>query len=453
MTPEQSLARFVTGLQAGDVEPQALRTTRRVLMAALGTGIAGAGEDGIAALRQLLVDRGGKAEARSLVFGDALPAVAAAQLNGTMCRALDYCDAMAPGIHIGSSLVPAALAAAELAGGCSGETFLAALVAGCELGARFNLTEAMYDGFDPTGVAIVFPATAAAARVLGLDEKQTLNALGLAFNRCGGSFQSNIDGTLAVRVIQGWVAAIGVECAQMARAGLTGPRNFLGGVYGYAHLYGRGQLQPADVVAGLGQEWRLNRMMFKKYPSCGATQGLTELTLQLVRELSLTPDQVRSAEVRLNPYCHRLVGHEFEMGDNPRVNAQFSVQYCVANAIVRGDSQLAHFRPEQVADDAVLALARRVSAVADPALDARGHSSVDVTLVTADGQSHVRTLDIAPGYPGNELDDDQHQKRFRDCMAYAAHPLAASQVDALLTAIERLHELRDVRDLLRHLVA
>lgn len=453
MQAEQQLARFVTTLRTASVDAAALRTTRRVLLAAIGTGIAGAGEDGIAPLRRLLCDRGGRPEARSLVFGDALPAVAAAQLNGTLCRALDYCDAMAPGIHIGSSLVPAALAAAELAGGCDGETFLAALVAGCELGARFNLTEAMYDGFDPTGVASVFPATAAAARILGLDEKQTWNALGLAFNRCGGSFQSNVDGTLAVRVIQGWVAAIGVECAQLAQAGITGPRNFLGGVYGYAHLYGRGRLQPADVVNGLGTEWRLNRMMFKKYPSCGATQGLTELTLQMVREHGLRPGDVRGAEVRLNPYCHRLVGHAFALGDNPRVNAQFSAQYCVANAIVRGDSQLAHFRPEQVADPAVLALAQRVRTVADPALDARGHSSVDVAITTGNGQVLLRKLDIAPGYPGNELDDEQHRKRFRDCMAYAARPLTQEQVDGFLAAVEQVAGLPDARRLVDFLIA
>jgi len=452
MQPEQQLARFVVALRTSEVSEEALRTTRRVLLAAIGTGIAGAGEDGIERLRSLLLERGGTPQARSLVFGDTLPAVAAAQLNGTMCRALDYCDAMAPGIHIGSSLVPAALAAAELAGGCSGEDFLAALVAGNELGARFNLTEAMYDGFDPTGVAIVFSATAAAARVLKLDEKQTWNALGLAFNRCGGSFQSNIDGTLAVRVIQGWVAAAGVECAQMAKAGITGPHNFLGGIYGYAHLYGRGKLDPQDVVAGLGSDWRLNGMMFKKYPSCGATQGLTELTLGIVREHGLKPDDIRSAGVRLNPYCHRLVGHAFEMGDNPRVNAQFSVQYCVANAIVRGDSQLAHFRPEQVADESVLSLARRITAVSDEALDARGHSSVDVTITTRDGKVHERKLDIAPGYPGNELDDAQHKKRFRDCMAYAARPLPSDKVERFLGCVDELQSLADVRRLMDFLI-
>ena len=82
------------------------------------------------ALRELLRERGGAAQATTLVYGDRLPAVAAARFNGTLCRALDYCDAMAPGPHIGSSLLPAALAAAELAGGCSGAEFIAALAAG-----------------------------------------------------------------------------------------------------------------------------------------------------------------------------------------------------------------------------------------------------------------------------------------------------------------------------------
>ncbi|CAN5340948.1 MmgE/PrpD family protein [soil metagenome] len=452
MTPETRLARFIVGLQASHVPADALTTTRRVLLAAVGTGIAGAGEDGIDALRGLLASRGGTAQARSLVFGERLPAHAAAQLNGTMCRALDYCDAMAPGIHIGSSVVPAALAAAELVGGCSGAEFLAALTVGCEVGARFNLTEAMYAGFDPTGVAIVFAATAAAARILHLTEKQTVLALGLAFNRCGGSFQSNIDGTLAVRVIQGWVAHAGIECAQMAQAGITGPENFLTGIYGYPVLYGRGQLDPAGVVDGLGESWRLGAMMFKKYPSCGATQGLTELTLELVRELDLTPARVDCVEVRLNPYCHRLVGHAFRMGDNPRVNAQFSVQYCVANAILRQSSQLQHFRVGMVAEPAVQALLRKVSAVSDPALDARGHTAVDVAVRTTEGAVHRRQLDIAPGYPGNALSEAQHRQRFRDCMAYAAHPLPAAQVDAFLAAAEALAALPDARALMDALV-
>ena len=451
MSPEELLADFVCNLQARDVPPEAQRIVRLVGMAALGSGIAGAGEDGIEPLRALLLERGGAPQATSLVFGDKLPAASAAQLNGTMCRALDYCDAMAPGIHIGSSLFPAALAAAELAGGCSGAEFLAALAAGAELSSRFNLTESQYDGFDPTGIAVVFAPTAAAARILKLTPRQTLHALALAFNRCGGSFQSNIDGSLAVRAVQGWVAETGVVCAQMAQRGFTGPHQFLTGLYGYGHLYGRGRLDSQALVAGLGRDWRLLKMMFKKVPSCGATQGMTELVLQAVHEMDLRPEQVVSVQVRQPPYSFKLVGQPWRIGENPRVDAQFSAQYCVANAIVRRSSKLAHFRPENIVDAQVQALIPRVRIEGVEDMNPRGHTAVNVVLHTTDGRVFERGLDIAPGFPGNDLSDAQQQARFDDCMAYAPRPL--TRVPALLEALRNLDRLADARELVRLLVS
>jgi 2-methylcitrate dehydratase PrpD len=449
---ELELSDFVTGVGLADVPDATLQTARRVLLASVGAGIAGAGEDGVGALRQLLGSRGGAAEARTFVFGAKLPAHAAAQFNGTLCRALDFCDALAPGAHLGSSVIPAAFAAAELAGGCTGAELLAAIVVGCEVGARLNLTESMYDGFDPTGVAVVFGSTAAAARLLGLSARETTSALGLALNRCGGTFQSNIDGTLAVRVIQGWVAQTGVECAQLAAAGITGPQNFLTGVYGYAHLFGRDRLEPASLAASLGREWRMDEIVFKKYPSCGATQGLTELTLGLIAEHELPPDRIARVDIRLNPYCHRLVGGEFCVGDNPRVNAQFSAQYCAASAIARGSASLRHFRPDEIADSTVQQLIARVKCTGDRALDDRGHTAVDVTIATREGEEHSAQLDVAPGFPGNALSTEQHAERFADCIDYAAYRLPARQVDAFLDGVARLDDLPDARKLIDHLI-
>jgi 2-methylcitrate dehydratase PrpD len=453
VTIENQLAEFICTLRAHDVPPPAQRVVRQMVLAVSGTALAGAEEDGIASLRSMLRERGGAPQATTFVYGDRLPAAAAARFNGTLCRALDYCDAMAPGPHIGSSLLPAALAAAELAGGCSGAEFVAALAAGAEVASRLNLAESQYDGFDPTGVLVVFAATAAASRVLALTPTQTLHALALAFNRCGGSFQSNVDGSLAVRVVQGWVAETGVDCAQMAARGITGPPNFIEGHYGYAHLFGRDRFDAAAVVRDLGSEWRLQRVVFKKYPSCGVTQGVTELALSMVADAGLQPDDVASALVRLPPYAHRLVGHRFRIGANPRVDAQFSASYCVANAFVRGASLLAHFAPQQVGDERVRHLIERIDVVADPQLDARGHTAVDLEVRTLHGRTLTRALDIAPGFPGAALSDAQHRARFDDCVAYAPRPLPAPQVERLVDAIEHASALDDARLLAALLVA
>ncbi len=452
-SPEQRLASFVTGLHIDAVPADAQRVLRRIVLAVTGTGFAGAAEDGVAALRALLRDAAGTPQATTLVFGDRLPAAAAAQFNATLCRALDFCDAMAPGPHIGAALFPAALAAAELAGGCSGAEFMAALAAGAELSSRLNLNEAQYNGLDPTGIVVGFAAAAAAARILRLTPEQTLHALALVFNRCGASFQSHVDGSLGVRVVQGWVAQAGVQCAQMAQRGITGPVNFLTGHYGYAHLYGRDTLDVDGVVRGLGSEWRLHRVVFKKYPSCGVTQGVTELTLALVDELKLQATDVRAALVRLPPYAHRLVGHAFQPGANPRVNAQFSAAYCVANALVRRSSKLQHFAPAQVRDPVLHEMISRIRVAADAQLDARGHAAVDLVLTTTDGTEHTRQLDIPPGFPGAELTEAQHLARFHDCLAYAPHPPTEAQSGRFLQLLDALPAMDDVRGLLPLLVS
>lgn len=446
--PEAALARFAHGLAYGDLPSDVVLLVKRLLVAVAGTGLAGAGEDGIDPLRRLLLARGGTPEATTFVFGDRLPAASAAMLNAAMCRALDFCDAMAPGPHIGSALIPAAFAAVELAGGCDGRRFIAALAAGAEIGARMNLTEAMYDGLDPTGICVPFAAASASAVLLGLAPATIRQAMALVFNRCGGSFQSHVDGSLGVRLTQGWVAEAGLTCAQFAAIGLTGPHRFLAGINGYPHLYGRDRLDPGTIVAGLGSEWRLHRVVFKQYPSCGVTQGATDLALRLKQAHGLEPQDIAAATVTLPPYAFRLVGQPFAPGANPRVDAQFSAQYCVASALVRGRSTLADFRVEAIGDPAVAALVPRIRVRAEPALDARGHSAVDLAIDTVDGRRLAGGLDIAPGFPGNALSADAHRARFDDCIDYAPVRPAPGQAGRWLDAIDALEAVDDVRSLL-----
>ena len=456
MGMEHELVRFVCRTDHDDLKRDVLATVKNQLLTVLGTTIAGSTEAGCETLLDFCLSQGGKAEASVLVHGGRLPAQAAALVNGVMARALDFDDALAPGVHIGASTVPAGLAAAELRGGVDGREFLAALLVGAEVGARLNLTEAAYSGLDPTGICTVFAATATASRVLGLDVEETWNALALAFNRAGGSFQSNVDGSLAVRMIQGWVAESGVTCARLARAGITGPRNFLEGVYGYYNVYGRGLVDPVKALSDLGSRFECQKILFKKYPSCGLTLGTTDLVLSLMREadaMGVAGDNVERVEVRVPPYTYKLVGHPFELGATPRVNAQFSIRYCVANALLRGSSKLAHFEEEAIREPRVLELAGRVDVVLDPAMEVRGHTPVDMTVRTRDGREFVRRLDIAPGFPGNPLTREEQEARFRDCIAYAKKPLSEEKVNGIVAGVADIETLGDVRALIPFLLA
>ena len=448
METERKLTEYVRRTTFDDLPAVALKVIKNQLLTVLGTTIAGAGAEGCETIVNLHRGLAGKEEATILIYGGKVPGHSAAFVNGVMARALDFCDALAPGAHIGSAVVPSALAAAELSGGCSGKDFLAALAVGTEVGTRLNLTEAAYDGFDPTGVCVVFAATAAAARIMGLTEQQTWNALALAFNRCGGSFQSNVDGSLAVRVIQGWVAETGITCSLLANRGITGPQNFLEGVYGYFHLFGRDKIDPKIVVSELGARFELQKVLFKKYPSCGLTQGSTGVALSLMEEYDIDADKVDRVEVVVPPYTYKLVGHPFQVGSNPKVNAQFSIGYCVANALLRKGSKLPHFEEEAIREPRVLELARKVRVISDPSLEARGHTPLDMKVFTVDGKEYLKKMDIASGFPGNPLTQEEHVERFWDCVAFARKPLQHEKVEGIIKAIDSLEETEDVRTMI-----
>lgn len=451
METEKTLAQYVSDTKYDELPREPVDIARNVILTVLGTTIAGAAAEGCESLVNQVKEWGGKKEATILIYGGKVPAYNAAFVNSTMARALDFCDGMVPGMHVGSSSVPTALAAAELAGGCSGKEFLTALVLGTEIAAKIN-SASIYDGFDPTGVCSIFGATAIAGRILHLNSQQMLNALALAFNKAGGSMQSNIDGSLAVRVIQGFVSQSGIISAQLAKRGITGPKNFLEGIYGYFHLYAKDKYRPQVVTKELGEKFEMRKTLFKKYPSCGGTLAPTDAILDLMRERDITPEDVASVDIKVSPHVYKLVGGQFKIGDNPKVDAQFNIQYCIANALLRKSSKLPHFDESYIRDPKIRQLIKNIHISADPTLDdpERFVFSIGahVKVTTKKGDIYNKSVNIPRGLPGNPLTKEEHMERFQDCVNYSDKPLPKGNTEKIISMVDRLEETKDIRTLI-----
>lgn len=447
MNTEKKFVDFIGNTTFADVPAADRKVVKNQLLALFGASIAGGSAEGCAAVVALAKEIGGKPEASIMIYGGKVPAGQAAFVNGVIGRALDIDDHCSPGAHIGSAVIPAALAAAELKGGCSGADFLTAVAIGTEVAIRLNLHDEDYDGFDPTGVCAVFGSTAAAAKTLGLSDEETLNALALAFNKCGASFQSNVDGALAVRVIEGWTAENGVTCCRLASRGITGPKNFLEGVYGYFHLFGRDRVSGEQMTEEMGKSFSLSKVGFKKYPSCGLTQASTEVILNIIRNEGIGAADIAHVTVNVPPYAYKLVGHPFEIGHNPKVNAQFSIRYCVASALVRKAAKLIHFEPEAIKDPTVLALTQKVDVIADDTMQARPHYAVDMRVITKSGKEYSGSLDACPATSSMPLTAEEHVQSFRERVEFATKAHPQEKTEALIKVLGELESRKDVREI------
>lgn len=447
MEIEKKLVEYIMETPFEMLPKEVIDIAKKVVLTVLGTTIAGAKEEGCETLLSQVKEWGGKEEATILIHGGRVPAHNAVLVNSTMARALDFCDSMLMGIHLGSSTIPTALAVAELTGGCSGREFLTALVVGTEIAVRIHFSS-IYDGFDPTGVCTIFATTAIAGRILGLKSEQMLNALALAFNRAGGSMQSNIDGSLAVRLNQGFASQGGIICAQLAQGGITGPMNFLSGIYGYFHLYAKDRYEPEKVMGGLGERFEFTKTIFKKYPSCGGTLTSTDAILDLVANKYLTPENIAQITIKVTPPIYKLVGHPFKIGNNPRVNAQFSIQYCVANALLRGSSKLKHFEQNYIREPKIMELIEKIYVTAEPNLEKRTRLATEMEVRTKQGDTYHKVVDYFRGTPENPLTYEEHLERFQDCVRYPDECLPQENVEKILFHISQLEELPDICNLI-----
>ena len=321
------------------------------------------------------------------------------------------------------------------------------LFAGAETVARIN-TCSTYKGnaFKPTGVAGILGVAALAGRMLQLNPKQMLHALALAFNRSGGSFQSNIDGALAVRAVMGFASQGGIVCAQLAKRGITGPENFLKGKFGYFYLFGEDKYDTEILFGDWAKRLEIKKIQFKRYPTCWNNTSSIDAMLKLVKEKDLVPDDVDRIDVTITPHQYRLVGHPFQAGDNLRVNAQFSAQYSVAAVLVRMALRLEHFDEPAIRDPRIMAVIDRIDVTADPELQEKGRNAAVVRVKTKDGMTHEEIVLSPRGRPENPLTREDHIERFNQCFDYAGMP--RENAERILSMVLQLEDLPDVRALI-----
>jgi 2-methylcitrate dehydratase PrpD len=375
----------------------------------------------------------------------------AAMLNGTLAHSLDFDDTHASGsLHPSAPIVPAALAAAEMAG-ADGKALIAAIVAGYEVQIRLSLAldpAAHYDrGFHPTATCGAFGAAAAAGRLLQLDPEGNANAFGIVLSMSAGSMQFLVNGAWTKRSHVGHAAMCGLIAATLAREGYQGASDAIEGKWGFLHAYAPAA-DPAKAVDGLGRRWETLKIAVKPYPSCRYGHAALDGILALAREHGIKADDVEEIVVGLPEPGWKLIGDPEAAKQSPKsvVDGQFSMAFCAAVTLRNGgfvwDDYARH-----LGDPAVLALCKKVRAQVDPKVQADFPAEMGgtVRLRTRRGvfETHVR---VPKGEPANFLSAAELRAKFDGLVGPY---LSVRRRDELADALLALEQAKDVGTLLR----
>ncbi|RJP75106.1 MAG: MmgE/PrpD family protein [Candidatus Zixiibacteriota bacterium] len=360
MTEVQRLAEFVTQASYDQISDHSREQLKIRVLDSLGCAL-GALEGGpIRMLREHLVDFGGTPRC-TLIGGERTAPDRAALYNSALVRYLDYNDSyLAKGetCHPSDNL-GAVLAAAEYAGR-SGRDFLAALAVAYQVQCRLSdVAPVRAKGFDHTTQGS-YAVAAGVARALGLDPEKTANALaisGTAFNAL------RVTRTGALSHWKGLAypntAFAGTHAAFLALRGLTGPLEVFEGNKGFKEAIAG----PFEIDWNAENLERVSRTIIKKYNAEIHSQATLEGVLELQQEQPFRGPDVAKVEIETFDVAFHIIGGG-EEGDKTQVRtkeeADHSLQYMVAAAILDGTVMPEQYRPERIAKPDIQKLLRCV---------------------------------------------------------------------------------------------
>ena len=439
MNTTEKIAQFVAGLALTNVPAAACVIAKGGIVDALGAAIAGTQTEAGGIVTRWTRADGGTPSAGVIGGAFRTSPSAAARANGTIGHALDF-DPPLP-------LLPVMLALGE-AEGASGRAALEAYVAGFEVQSKLQggvSTKHSAHGWHSNTVFGTFGATAAAAKLLKLDVRQTQMALGIAASQAGG-IRQNL-GTMTKPFHAGMAAANGITAATLARAGFTSAPDCLEGEFGVLRIFATaGEYDERQIAATFGDPWNLlaKEIRIKPYPCCRWAHRPLDALLALLNSHSVRATDVDGIECEVGAHVSQVMTYAVA---GTALEAKFCLPYCLAVAVCDGRAGLGQFTDSRVRDADVQALATRVAVIHPGGLsewNADARLPCTVRLRLKNGMTLEQSTGAARGDRENPLTVDAIAEKFRDC---AQGLLATDKAERVLTLVQNIEELADLSEL------
>ena len=456
MDVAHELARYVLTSSYENIPQEVTKTTKKFILDTIGTTMAGSSDPCCRAVIKLVQEWGGKEESSILVFGSRVPSVHAAFANSMMAHALDFDDNYAydletrrkNGGHANVSVLPAALAAAELSRKTSGKELIAAVALGVDVMLRLTFAARGGRGWTRSAICGVFGAATAAGYLLNLDEDEMVNAFGIAYSQASGNQQAIIDKALVKRMQPAFAAKSGVFSALLAQRGVTGAKDIFEGKFGFFKMYSGGDYDLTQLLGNLGTRYEGLNLGIKPYPCGRLIHPAIDGALEIVIKYDIKPEEIKEVLVYVPERTFDLVGAPFAAEDDFRVRVQFSIPYGLSVAIVRREVCMEDFLDEgRIKDYRLVEIARKVKVVVDEESEYAAKLPVTVEIDTVNKGKFAKKVERMRGDPRFPLSEQEFRKKIISCAKYASRPELLHNIEQIIERVNNLEEIDSITGL------
>jgi 2-methylcitrate dehydratase PrpD len=441
------LATFVSQLSYDQITREALEKVKACLLDSLGCAFFGSTTEWAKIVNEFVRSQEGVQEARLWTTDFMGPAANVVLGNGTMIHSFDFDDYHNAKIHPGAVVVPAVIAAGERLG-ANGQSILAAMVAGYETMIRVSLatgpSSSRLKGWHLTGTTGTFASAAAAGNLLKLTQDEMASALGMAGTQSAGLWAFTADGAMSKRFHAGRSSQSGVIAALLAQGGYKGPTQILEAEDGGFCKATSDNMNLSLATEGLGERFFTGDVTVKPYACCGSMHSSIDAAQQLVQAHGIKASEIEKVFVKTANVVKVQCGFDYE--PLSVLQAQMSLQYCIAVVLLEGQVLVDQFTEQKISDPRVLELAKRVEIVLDPEIEKAYPEKFagKVEIVLTNGKKFEAGVDYPTGSPQNPMSFDHVAEKFE---SLAGTVMGRSRIDAIIEKVERLEKLANIREL------
>jgi 2-methylcitrate dehydratase PrpD len=444
MNATPRLARFALDLNYRQIPAAVVDRVKACVLDTLAVSLYGSTKPWSRTVVDFIRDSGNQGSSTVLGAKWKAQAAQATLANGVMAHAFELDNVRQPGagVHPGATAFLPALAMAEEKK-ADGKSLLTAFVAACEVMSRIGVAAGNSlerRGFHAPGLTGTFGAAVAAGRLLRLNERQMVNALGIAGSYSGGliEFSRCQEGAMIKRLHLGKAAEGGVTAALLASRGFAGPESILEGKFGFCRTFSDSP-KLSYLTHRLGRTFESLNICIKRCACHINAHAPIEALQKLRDEIEFKPEDIREIVV---VGIEKLVTHHAIYQPKDLMMAQYSIPFCVALSLYFDPTDPDSFDDKKLKDKKILAMMRKVRLKVDHEIERKGWDrAARVTVVLANKQRHSALVVHFKGTPKNPMSQSEIEDKARKLTRAL---LPARQLERLVEAVENLEKIDDV---------
>ncbi|MFC1965204.1 MmgE/PrpD family protein [Chloroflexota bacterium] len=449
----KDLAHYITGARFEDLSPNVVGLAKQLLLDELGCAFGGLSTNEVKLFIDYAKDVGGKPEATIIGDGSKVPAANAAGVNAFAANTLDFDETYRNYSHPASMSVLSAIAMSERQG-ASGKDVINAIVTAYEIVTRIGDAVRATPEMQPRNENFSYKSfgpMAAAATILGLNEDQVCDAIGITGYTAPmvnlnlwmkGSKSSPIKGALY------WQCQTGIEAALLAQRGFMGPPNILDEKE-WGYWAGVSDQCDWDIYTyKLGEEYYLEKYLsFKPWTTCRWNHPGIDMILEILQEDNIDPMDVEEIIYKQH---YSLVSKPIFHITMPTTDfeAMYSTPWAFAPMMLGYKPGPDFFSKERQDDPRVRELIKRVRVEEDPEItrlhEEDPEKSIAKVMVKVKGKVYERQTEYAKGDLQKPMTLQETEGKFSNMANRIIGDEQAGRIIGIVNNLEKVDNLREL---------